>query len=135
MADDAIQTCPQRRCVDVRCRATFTVHHFNSIINSKYTEYNPVLSADESVMAFTALRPNTGKTRTGDKFIEEIYITYNNSGEWTEPKVVPIAHDYNVGTAGIAADGQKMLIFMGGSTDPGSLFQISKAEKHGQGQA
>ncbi len=105
----------------------FKVHHFNSIINSSYTEYNPVVSADESVMAFTALRPNTGKTRTGDKFIEEVYISYNNAGSWSEPKVVPIAHDYNVGTAGISADGQKMIIFMGGAQDPGGLYQITKA--------
>ena len=126
MADEAIQTCHNAVAL-MSVPRDFTVHHFNSIINSKYTEYNPVLSADESVMAFTALRPNTGKTRTGDKFIEEVYITYNNSGGWTEPKVVPVAHDYNVGTAGIAADGQKMLIFMGGSTDPGSLFQITKS--------
>lgn len=102
------------------------VNNFGSTINSKYTEYNPVVSADESVMAFTALRPNTGKTRTGDKFIEEIYISYNSSGNWTEPKVVPVASEYNVGTAGISPDGQKMLIFMGGVTDPGSLFAISK---------
>ena len=126
MADEAIQICHNAVAL-MSVPRDFTVHHFNSIINTKYTEYNPVLSADESVMAFTALRPNNGKTRTGDKFIEEIYITYNNSGSWTEPKVVPVAHDYNVGTAGIAADGQKMLIFMGGSTDPGSLFQITKS--------
>lgn len=126
MADEAIQTCHNAVAL-MSVPRNFTVHHFNSIINTKYTEYNPVLSADESVMAFTALRPNTGKTRTGDKFIEEVYITYNNSGAWSEPKVVPIAHDYNVGTAGIAPDGQKMLIFMGGSIDPGSLFQITKA--------
>jgi outer membrane protein OmpA-like peptidoglycan-associated protein len=126
MADEAMKTCHNALAL-MSVPRNFTVHHFNSIINTKYTEYNPVLSADESVMAFTALRPNTGKTRTGDKFIEEIYITYNNSGGWSEPKVVPIAHDYNVGTAGLAADGQKMLIFMGGSIDPGSLFQINKA--------
>ena len=126
MADEAIQTCHNAVAL-MSVPRDFTVHHFNSIINTKYTEYNPVLSADESVMAFTALRPNTGKTRTGDKFIEEVYITYNNSGGWTEPKVVPVAHDYNVGTAGIAPDGQKMLVFMGGSTDPGSLFQITKS--------
>ncbi len=126
MADEAIQTCHNAVAL-MSVPRDFTVHHFNSIINSKYTEYNPVLSADESVMAFTALRPNTGKTRTGDKFIEEIYITYNNSGAWSEPKLVPIAHDYNVGTAGLSADGQKMLIFMGGSSDPGSLFQINKS--------
>jgi outer membrane protein OmpA-like peptidoglycan-associated protein len=103
-----------------------SVHNFGPIINTNYTEYNPVVSADESVMAFTALRPNTGKTRSGDKYIEEIYISYNNSGTWSEPKVVPIASEYNVGTAGISADGQKMLIFMGSISDPGSLFQISK---------
>ena len=126
MADEALQTCHNAVAL-MSVPRDFTVHHFNSIINSSYTEYNPVLSADESVMAFTALRPNTGKTRTGDKFIEEIYITYNNSGAWTEPKVVPIAHNYNVGTAGLSADGQKMLIFMGGASDPGSLYQIVKA--------
>lgn len=126
LADEAIQTCHNAVAL-MSVPRDFTVHRFNSIINTKYTEYNPVLSADESVMAFTALRPNTGKTRTGDKYIEEIYITYNNSGAWSEPKVIPIAHDYNVGTAGLAADGQKMLIFMGGSVDPGSLFQITKS--------
>ncbi len=125
-ADEAIQICHNAIAL-MSVPRDFKVTHFNSIINTKYTEYNPVVSADESVMAYTALRPNTGKTRTGDKFIEEIYITYNNSGAWSEPKVVPIAHDYNVGTAGISADGQKMLIFMGGAADPGSLFQITKA--------
>ena len=126
LADEAIQTCHNAVAL-MSVPRDFTVHRFNSIINTKYTEYNPVLSADESVMAFTALRPNTGKTRTGDKYIEEIYITYNNSGAWSEPKVIPLAHDYNVGTAGLAADGQKMLVFMGGSVDPGSLFQITKS--------
>jgi outer membrane protein OmpA-like peptidoglycan-associated protein len=103
-----------------------TVNNFGGIINTKFTEYNPVVSADESVMAFTALRPNTGKTRSGDKFIEEVYISYNEQGSWTEPKVVPIASEYNVGTAGISPDGQKMLIFMGSISDPGSLFQVTK---------
>jgi outer membrane protein OmpA-like peptidoglycan-associated protein len=105
----------------------FNVHPFPGTVNSNFTEYNPVVSADESVMAFTALRPNTGKTRTSDKFIEEIYISYNQSGTWTEPKVVPVASEYNVGTAGISPDGQKMIIFMGGIDDPGSLFQINKS--------
>lgn len=126
MADEAIQVCNNAVAL-MSVPRDFKVTHFNAIINTKYTEYNPVVSADESVMAFTALRPNTGKTRTGDKFIEEIYITENQNGSWSEPKPLTIAHDYNVGTAGISADGQKMLIFMGGAADPGSLFQITRA--------
>src|SRR5690349_3451465 len=98
MADEAIQTCHNALAL-MSVPRNFKVSYFNSFVNTKYTEYNPVVSADESVIAYTALRPNTGKTRTGDKFIEEIYITYNNSGTWSEPKVIPIAHDYNVGTA------------------------------------
>lgn len=103
------------------------VNNFGSIINTPYTEYNPVVSADETVMAFTAFRPNTGKTRSGDKFIEEILISNNQSGTWSVPKVVPVASEYNVGTAGISADGQKMLIFMGGVSDPGNLFEINRS--------
>jgi outer membrane protein OmpA-like peptidoglycan-associated protein len=126
MADEAIQTSHNAVAL-MSVPRNFKINYFNSLVNTKYTEYNPVVSADESVMAYTALRPNTGKTRTGDKFIEEIYIAYNNQGSWSEPRVIPIAHDYNVGTAGISPDGQKMLIFMGGSTDPGGLYQITKS--------
>lgn len=125
-ADALLATC-NRAVALMSVPRNLSVHNFNSIVNTKYTEYNPVVSADETVMAYTALRPNNGKTRSGDKFIEEIYISMNQSGTWTEPKLVPIASEYNVGTAGISADGQKMLIFMGGVTDPGSLFQINKS--------
>ncbi|MBL6445899.1 PD40 domain-containing protein [Fulvivirga sp. 29W222] len=104
-----------------------TVVNLGQVINSQYTEYNPVVSADESVMAFTALRPNTGKTRSSDKFIEEVYISYNTSGNWSQPKPIKIASNYNVGTAGISADGQKMLIFIGGADGTGNLYTIDKA--------
>jgi outer membrane protein OmpA-like peptidoglycan-associated protein len=116
----------QRAAAFMSVPRNFTVASFPGSVNTRFTEYNPVVSADESVMAFTALRPNTGKTRSADKFIEEIYISYNQTGSWSEPKVIPLASDYNVGTAGISADGQKMLVFMGGINDPGNLFQIAK---------
>jgi len=125
-ADKAISSC-QNAIAMMSVPRNFTVHSFSETVNTKYTEYNPVVSADESVLAFTALRPNTGRTRSGDKFIEEILVSYNTSGNWTEPKVVPIASEYNVGTAGMSADGQKMVVFMGGNTDPGNLFLVTKS--------
>ncbi len=98
-----------------------------STINTEFTEYNPVVSADESVMAFTALRPNTGRTRSNEKFIEDIYISYNSAGNWTEPKKIEVISDYNVGTAGLSADGQRMLVFIGGAENTGNLFSINKS--------
>jgi outer membrane protein OmpA-like peptidoglycan-associated protein len=96
------------------------------IINSEFTEYNPVVSADETVMAYTALRPNTGKSRPGDKFIEEIYVTYRESGNWSEPQPLKIESNFNVGTAGLSADGRKMLIFIGAPNNTGNLYTIDR---------
>lgn len=96
-------------------------------VNTKYTEYSPVVSADESVLAFTALRPNKGKTRSNEDFIEEVNISYNSSGNWTQPEKIEIVSNYNVGTAGLSADGQHMLIFIGGANNTGNLYQIDKS--------
>lgn len=125
LADKAIATSHNAAAL-MSVPRNFVVHPFSGSVNTAYTEYNPTVSADESVIAFTALRPNTGRTRSGDKFIEEIYVSYNKSGSWSEPVVIPISSEYNVGTAGISPDGQKMMVFIGGATDPGSLYQIIK---------
>lgn len=106
-----------------------SIHNFGQVINSEYTEYNPVVSADESVMAYTALRPNTGKTRSNEAFIEEVYISYNESGTWSQPTKIEITSNYNVGTAGLSADGQRMLIFIGAAEGAGNLYSIDKSGK------
>ena len=92
-------------------------------INSKFTEYNPVLSADESIMAFTVLRPI--KSRTGESVAEEINISFNETGSWSVPKKVNIQTQNNYGTAGISADGQKMLVFIGNQSS-GSIYEVEK---------
>ncbi|MDH5475705.1 MAG: OmpA family protein [Cyclobacteriaceae bacterium] len=103
-----------------------TITKMGSNLNTEYTEYNPVVSSDESVIAFTGLRPNTGKTRPGDKFIENIYVSYNETGTWSIPEQININSNYNIGTAGISADGQTMLIFIGGANNTGNLYVIEK---------
>ncbi|GAA5023278.1 hypothetical protein GCM10011506_06020 [Marivirga lumbricoides] len=90
-------------------------------INTEFTEYNSVVSADQSVMAFTSLRPDA---RTG-RAVEEIYITYRSGGNWGEPTKIPLNTNDNVGTAGISADGQQMLVFIG-SGNKGSIYIMSK---------
>lgn len=93
-------------------------------INTENTEYNPIVSADEAVMAFTALRK---KDNRSDELVEEIQISYNSSGSWTVPQPIKINSKFNIGTAGISPDGQQMLIFMGGPNNDGNLFLIEKS--------
>jgi outer membrane protein OmpA-like peptidoglycan-associated protein len=99
------------------------IHRLGSSINSEFTEYNPVVSADESVMAFTVLRPSNSKT--GEKMAEEIQISYNETGSWSMPRKVAVQTQNNYGTAGISADGHEMLVFIG-DLSGGSIFSIEK---------
>lgn len=91
-------------------------------INSEFTEYNPVVSADQSIMAFTSLRPNY---RSG-QFKEEIYVSYQKEGVWVEPQKLDIKTENNVGTAGISPDGQQMIIYIGGEHNNGNLYIMQK---------
>jgi outer membrane protein OmpA-like peptidoglycan-associated protein len=103
----------------------FTVKSLSDEINTPYTEYGPVVSADESILAFTALRPNPDATST-QKTIEQLLISERQGDQFFKPKVVSIGGESNVGTAGISADGQQMIVFMSGINDPGNLFQVTR---------
>jgi len=97
-------------------------------INTKYNEYAAVISADESVLVFTARRPNS----TGGNIdpmlnenFEDIYISEKKAdGSWSlsmnmgDP-VNTKDHDAN---SGLSADGQRFLIYMG-KKGFGDLFE------------
>ena len=90
-------------------------------INSKHTEYNPLITADESMLAYTAVREEKGR------ITEKIYTAQRNgSGAWEKPTPVNVKAKTHVGTAGISPDGQEMLVFIGGANNTGSLYSIQK---------
>lgn len=73
------------------------------VINSREKQYFPVLTADESMLIFTAV------TEYGD---ENLYISKKVDGEWQEPKELSenINTPDNEGTCTISADG-KIMVF------------------------
>ena len=103
------------------------IFNFGPQINSEHTEYNPVIAADQSLMAYTVLRPNTDRSKMGFEFKEEINITRKDDGEnWMLPEVVNVKSKYNAGTAGISPDGQEMLVFIGSANSTGSVYRLEK---------
>ncbi|BDC99385.1 OmpA family protein [Persicobacter psychrovividus] len=101
------------------------VHDFGFEVNSEFTEYNPVVSADESIMAYTVLHPDA-KKRT---MVESIMMTTKDGlGNWKAPEAVKIETNarFNVGTAGISPDGEQMLIYMGGSSNTGDIYEVMR---------
>ncbi|MDQ3534100.1 MAG: hypothetical protein M3421_00565, partial [Bacteroidota bacterium] len=68
--------------------------------------------------AYTALRPNKDKMKAGVEFTEEIYITRKTkSSSWENPQPMKLNNNSNVGTAGLTADGEKMIVFIGASNN------------------
>lgn len=85
-------------------------------INSKYDDYVPVIKADESEIVFTSQREGTtggGKNEAFDSFYEDIYISYQANGKWTEAKNIggPINTDMEDASIGLSSDGYRLFIY------------------------
>ncbi|WP_448519008.1 OmpA family protein [Rhodoflexus sp.] len=73
-------------------------------INHLPLQYFPVLSADQQQIIYTA---REGTANIND---ENIYISYQENGQWTMPKIITeLSTPFNEGTCTISADGQTMI--------------------------
>ena len=84
-------------------------------LNSRFPEYGPVISADESVIMFTSCRDNTtggGRDEFG-RYNEDIYIASRNDWRWTPPvnPGKPLNTDDHDAVIGVSADGQHLFIY------------------------
>jgi tetratricopeptide (TPR) repeat protein len=91
------------------------IKNLGPVINTKYPEYVPLISADESVLYFTSRRPgSTGDlTDAWGNYYEDVYVSYNKDGEWTKPSNVgpPINTKTHDACVALSADAQQMIIY------------------------
>ncbi|MBL4593295.1 MAG: PD40 domain-containing protein [Flavobacteriales bacterium] len=88
-------------------------------VNSQYSEYVPVISADESVMIFT-YRGVKSKgadeielSMDAEAYSEDVFISYKKNNDWTEPvsigdNINTKAHDAAIA---LSVDGQTLFIY------------------------
>lgn len=108
------------------------VDNLGGNVNTEFNEYGAVISADESVMIFTARRPNS----TGGKIdpdinenFEDLYISEKQEdGTWSKSVNMgePVNTNNHDSNSGLSADGQKLLVYIGKSGF-GDIFE-SKLE-------
>jgi outer membrane protein OmpA-like peptidoglycan-associated protein len=91
-------------------------------VNTEFTEYNPVVSADESLMAYTVLKP--ADSRSSQKNQEQIMLVKKEGGSWLAPEPLKVSN-FNAGTAGMSADGQQMIIYLQDNTG-GNLYLLQR---------
>ncbi len=85
-------------------------------VNSAYSDYGPVVSADEAVLLFTSRRPsrpNAPKDPDGDSYFEDIYQTAWLGKSWSSAASLgaPVNGEGHDATVGLAPDGQRLLVY------------------------
>jgi outer membrane protein OmpA-like peptidoglycan-associated protein len=102
------------------------IQNVGAPINTNFTEYGPVISADESVLLFTSLKPQQTAKKPGATATltetEDIAITHKKDGNWSAPKSIGLNTKTNIGSVGLSPDGQHLLIYMGGQTNNGDIY-------------
>lgn len=106
-----------------------TFQNLGKTINTKFPDYYPFITQNESVLYFTSRREgNARKIKSWQGYYTaDIYYSNVKSGEWTKPK--------NIGSAintledeqcvGITPDGKNMIIYMDNGIVSGDLFITS----------
>ncbi len=88
-------------------------------VNTRFPEYAPFISADESVIIFTSRRDDTqgGEIAPDDgKYYEDAYISRRNTkGDWEKSQNMGnlINHKTHDAPAGLSPDGKKLFVFYG----------------------
>ncbi|MDB4534722.1 hypothetical protein N9242_07610, partial [Vicingaceae bacterium] len=93
------------------------VNNMGSLINSSFPDYSPVLSIDESTIYFTSrrLRKDSSNYYSKDEFdgqhYEDIYVSYNYDGVWSEPELINISTEDHDAVVNISTDGQTLFVY------------------------
>jgi hypothetical protein len=84
-------------------------------INSKYPDYVPVVSKNDSIMLFTSRREGStgGAVDPYNNYFEDIFYSFKEHGEWQTAQNIggtinTTTHDASVG---LSADGQTLIMF------------------------
>jgi len=95
------------------------IENIGKIVNSKYPDYSPVITADESLLYFTSRKENsTGgvKDQNDNQYFEDIYVTTKNEkDEYLTPVNIgkPLNTNGHDATVGLSFDGQQMFVYNG----------------------
>jgi hypothetical protein len=93
------------------------VSNMGLLINSPLADYSPVLSIDESTIYFTSRRIRKDSSNYYIKDIEDgqhyedIYVSYNYDGVWTEPQLIGINTEGHDAVINISSDGQTLFLY------------------------
>jgi len=124
--------------LEVASKKNFQITNIGVPINSEFSDFSPVVTADESAMFFTSRRVRTDTTQSSNsdvyspqdgKHFEDVYVSYKNmkTGEWGPPELMEFSSPRsNQATISVSGDGQFLFIYKDDNGD-GNIY-ISERE-------
>jgi outer membrane protein OmpA-like peptidoglycan-associated protein len=102
------------------------IDNMGQTVNSQYSEYSPIVNADETQLFFTSRRNTTtgGKLCPIDgKYFEDIWISHRSTYGWGTPQNPgkPLNSELHDAIIGISPDGQKLFLYRG--ENGGDIFE------------
>lgn len=107
------------------------IKNAGNILNSEYSEYTPVISADESRMVFTykgkesmgGLQNDNQQPDANGVYYEDVFQSVKENGEWTAPKPVKAintnSHDAPIA---LSVDGMHLFSYKDNGDDHGDIY-------------
>ncbi len=93
------------------------IDNMGPAINSKYRDYAPIISADQSMMVFTSTRENpyTNRVQEDGEYDENLWVSYRKGTKWSKAVEIgePLNTKENDATIGLSPDGSKIFIYYG----------------------
>lgn len=121
-----------RKLSEKRDASKVQVENMGSKINSRYAEHSPVISANDSILIYTARRPDSKGARPEEGFYDEdIYVSFKKGNSWTEGKNIgePINEKGHDATISLSADGKTLYLYR--HKKDGGLF-VTKFDPEGK---
>ncbi len=111
------------------------VENLGPEINTKYSDFGPVISADNRMLFFTSRRPESTGGITDEKglYFEDVYFSKREfEGEWLKSENIgsPVNTEAHDATVGLAPDGKSLLTYHGLSKRNGDIL-ITKQNDDG----
>ncbi len=123
----SVKTFAQPETPDDKTR--ITIINVGKAINSSFSDYAPVISADGKMMVFTSRRPVSGKDIAKNREgMETVYVSYYNEKKkkWSDAKklndLINQAGRHN-SAIGLSNDGQTLLLYRDDATGNGDIYE------------
>ncbi|HEV8514012.1 MAG TPA: OmpA family protein [Cyclobacteriaceae bacterium] len=86
------------------------IENLGPVVNSRFTDHSPILSADGNILIFTSNRPDDPNA---PESFEDVYVTDKYTGEWSKPKKISknINTKFNDAAASLSPNGKTLFLY------------------------